>query len=75
MQLQKYDFKVKFKPGKSMYVSDFFSIMNLPETEECIPDIDINQLQLNAHLRSIMNLNRWWRNAVFKILYREWVAW
>ena len=50
MQLQKYDFKVKYMPGKKMYISDILSRMNLPGTEECIPDIDINQLQLNAHL-------------------------
>lgn len=50
MQLQKYDFKEKYMPGKKMYVSDMLSRMNLPETEESIQDIDINQLQLNAHL-------------------------
>ena len=50
MQLQKYDFTVKFKPGKSMHVSDLLSRKNLPESEDCIPDIDINQIQLNAHL-------------------------
>ena len=50
MQLQKYDFTVTFKPGKSMHVSDLLSRKNLPKTEYCIPDIDINQIQLNAHL-------------------------
>ena len=33
-----------------MYVSDLLSRMNLPETEETLPDIDINQVQLNSHL-------------------------
>ena len=47
MQLQKYDFKVKYKAGNTMYVSDLLSRMNLPET---LPDIDINQVQLNSHL-------------------------
>ena len=50
MQLQKYDFKVKFKPGKTMNVSDMLSRMNLPDIEDSVPDIDIHQLQLNAHL-------------------------
>ena len=40
--------KVKFKPGKTMYVSDMLSQMNLPDTEDSVPDI--HQLQLNAHL-------------------------
>ena len=50
MQMQKYDFKVKFKPGKTMYVSNMLSRMNLLDTEDSVQDIDINQLQLNAHL-------------------------
>lgn len=51
MQLQRYDFTVKYKPGKTMYLSDTLSRLNLPETsEEMVPDIDVNQIQLNAHL-------------------------
>ena len=40
LQLQKYDITVKYKPGKSMYVSDTLSRMYLPETvEKLVPDI------------------------------------
>ncbi|VDI70439.1 Hypothetical predicted protein [Mytilus galloprovincialis] len=51
LQLQKYDIVVRYKPGKSMYVSDTLSRMYLQETvEKLVPDIEINEIQLNAHL-------------------------
>ena len=51
LQFQKYEITVKYKPGKSMYVSDTLSRMYLPETvEKLVPDIEINEVQLNAHL-------------------------
>ncbi|CAC5425304.1 unnamed protein product [Mytilus coruscus] len=50
-QLQKYDIVVRYKSGKSMYVSDTLSRMYLQETvEKLVPDIEINEIQLNAHL-------------------------
>ena len=33
-----------------MYVRNMLSRMNLPDTEDSVPDIDINQLQLNGYL-------------------------
>lgn len=51
LQLQKYDISVTYKPGKTMYVSDTLSRMYLHEThEKLVPDLDINEIQLNAHL-------------------------
>ena len=51
LQIQKYDITLKYKPGKSMYVSDTLSRIYLPETvEKLVPDIEINEVQLNAHL-------------------------
>ncbi|CAC5373013.1 unnamed protein product [Mytilus coruscus] len=51
LQLQKYDIIVRYKSGKSMYVSDTLSRMYLQETvEKLVPDIEINEIQLNAHL-------------------------
>ncbi|CAC5382871.1 unnamed protein product [Mytilus coruscus] len=42
----------RYKPGKSMYVSDTLSRMYLQETlEKLVPDIESNEIQLNAHLR------------------------
>ncbi|CAC5380905.1 unnamed protein product [Mytilus coruscus] len=47
----KYDIIIRYKPGKSMYVSDTLSRMYLQETvEKLVPDIEINEIQLNAHL-------------------------
>jgi hypothetical protein len=40
LQLPKYDFKVNYKAGKTMNVA----------RKNVIPYIDINQIQLNAHL-------------------------
>ena len=56
MQLQKYDFTVKFKPGKSMHVSDLLSRKNLPETEECVPDISPAEPSVDLDLEYIENV-------------------
>ncbi|XP_052768253.1 uncharacterized protein K02A2.6-like [Mya arenaria] len=49
--LQKYDFKVVHKPGKTMLISDTLSRLYLPETnDELVPDLSVNEVQLNAHL-------------------------
>lgn len=51
LQLLKYDITVKYKPRKSMYVSDTLSRMYLSETvEQLVPDIEINEVLLNVHL-------------------------
>ena len=53
LQPQKNDITVKYNPVKSMYVSDTLSRMYLPDTvEKLVPDIEINEVQLNAHLPS-----------------------
>lgn len=51
LTLLKYDFEVKHKPGSSMFISDTLSILYLNETnEKLVPDVEINEIQLNAHL-------------------------
>lgn len=51
LTLLKYDFEVKHKPGSSMFISDTLSRLYLNETKEkLVPDVEINEIQLNAHL-------------------------
>ncbi|KAK7106746.1 hypothetical protein V1264_017967 [Littorina saxatilis] len=51
LQLQKYDLKVKYKPGKEMYVADTLSRSYLPETkEQLIPEKEINAINPRSHL-------------------------
>ena len=51
LQLQKYDFVVKYQPGKNQYLSDTLSRLNLSETSETlVPEVEINEISLNSHL-------------------------
>ena len=49
--LQWYDLKVKYVPGSEPYVADALSRAYLEETKESfIPDLEVNEVQLTAHL-------------------------
>jgi transposase len=51
LQLQKYDLKVTYKPGKEMYVADTLSRSYLKETKEkLIPETEINAINPRSHL-------------------------
>ena len=51
MTLQKYDFTIRYKPGKSMVISDALSRLYLPESSEnIIPELDIHEMHINAYL-------------------------
>ena len=49
--LQRYDLKVKYVPGSELSVADALSRAYLEETNESlIPDLEVNEVQLTAHL-------------------------
>ena len=49
--LQRYDLKVKYVPGSELHVADALSRAYLEETKESlIPDLEVNEVQLTAHL-------------------------
>ena len=49
--LQKYDFDVIHKPGKSMYISDALSrLCQEKYHESMLPEIEINELYIKSHL-------------------------
>ena len=49
--LQRYDLKVKYVPGSELSVADALSRAYLEETKESlIPDLEVNEVQLTAHL-------------------------
>lgn len=51
MQMMRYDYKVIYKPGKEMYISDALSRSYLSEATELLEEEhDVNEVQLNAHL-------------------------
>ena len=51
--LQRYDLKVKYVPGSELSVADALSRAYLEETKESlIPDLEVNEVQLTAHLSS-----------------------
>ena len=51
LQLQKYDFVVKYQPGRNQYLSDTLSRLNLSETtESLVPEVEVNEISLNSHL-------------------------
>ena len=51
LSLQRYDLKVKFKPGAEMNLADALSRAFLPETKETlVPDVELNEVNLTAHL-------------------------
>ena len=51
LQLQKYDFVVKYQPGRNQYLSDTLSRLNLSETSETlVPEVELNEISLNSHL-------------------------
>ena len=50
--LQRYDLKVKYVPGSELSVADALSRAYVEETKESlIPDLEVNEVQLTAHLR------------------------
>ena len=51
LTLQRYDLKVKYLPGSELSVADTLSRSYLQETTETlIPDLEVNEVQLTAHL-------------------------
>ena len=51
LSLQKYDLKVKYKPGKTMQLADTLSRKYLGETKEVlVNDLDIFEVTSHAHL-------------------------
>lgn len=51
MKMMRYDYKVIYKPGKEMYISDALSRSYLPETTEPLEEeYDVNEVLLNVHL-------------------------
>ena len=51
LTLQRYDLKVKYRPGSELSVADALSRSYLQETTETlIPDLEVNEVQLIAHL-------------------------
>lgn len=51
LQIQKYDFVVKYQPGKNQHLSDTLSRLNLAATSEnLVPEVEINEITLNTHL-------------------------
>ena len=49
--IQKYDFVVKYQPGRNQYLSDTLSRLNLSETtESLVPEVEVNEISLNSHL-------------------------
>ena len=51
LTLQRYDLKVKYRPGVELSVADSLSRSYLPETvETLIPDLEVNEIHLTTHL-------------------------
>ena len=51
LTLQRYDLKVKYRPGVELSVADALSRLYLPEiTETLIPDLEVNDVHLTTHL-------------------------
>ena len=51
LTLQRYDLKVKYLPGSELSLADAMSRSYLQETTETlIPDLEVNEVQLTAHL-------------------------
>ena len=51
LTLQRYDLKVKYRPGVELSVADALSRSYLPETTETlIPDLEVNEVHLTTHL-------------------------
>ena len=51
LTLQRYDLKVKYRPGVQLSVADALSRSYLPETTETlIPDLEVNEVHLTTHL-------------------------
>ena len=51
LTLQRYDLKVKYRPGVELSVADALSRSYLPETAETlIPDLEVNEVHLTTHL-------------------------
>jgi len=51
LTLQRYDLKVKHRPGVDLSVTDALSRSHLPETTETlIPDLEVNEVHLTTHL-------------------------
>ena len=49
--LKRYDLKVKYVPGSELSVADALSRAYLEKTNESlIPDLEVNEVQLTAHL-------------------------
>jgi len=49
--LQRYDLKVKYRPGVELLVADALSRSYLPETTETlILDLEVNEVHLTTHL-------------------------
>jgi hypothetical protein len=51
LSLQKYDLKVKYKPGINLQLADTLSRAYLPETQEVlVEDLHVNELCISSHL-------------------------
>ena len=51
LTLQRYNLKVKYRPGVELSVADALSRSYLPETAETlIPDLEVNEVHLTTHL-------------------------
>ena len=51
LTLQRYDLKVKYRPGVELLVADALGRSYLPETTETlIPDLEVNEVNLTTHL-------------------------
>ena len=51
LTLQRYDLKVKYRPGVELSVADALSRSYLPETAETlIPHLEVNEVHLTTHL-------------------------
>ena len=51
MSLQRYQFKVKYKPGKELLLADALSRAYLPEScEVLVEDVEVNEIEVTAHL-------------------------
>ena len=51
LTLQRYDLKVKYRPGVELSIADALSRSYLPEiAETLIPDLEFNEVHLTTHL-------------------------
>ena len=48
LQLQDYDFTIKYRPGEEMVVADTLSIYSPEDTSEILLDISVNHIYINA---------------------------